>query len=85
MNTVAEVLDLIVPKGIEYTLIGDPKTEQEYTEAITWHSEGNYPTWTQIQAGKVFLEEQIANKVASKLALLDRLGITEEEAKLLLS
>ena len=31
------------------------------------------------------LEEATANKVAAKTALLERLGITEDEAKLLLS
>lgn len=83
--SVAKVLDLIVAKGLEYTLHGDPQTAKEYDEAIIWHSEGSAPTWAQIQAGIVLLENQETNKAAEKVALLERLGITSDEAKLLIS
>jgi hypothetical protein len=82
---VAKVLDLIVPKGVEYVLVGDPQNAKEYAAAITWLGEGNAPTWTQIQAGVVALDQASVDKVARKEALLDRLGITAEEAQLLLS
>ena len=82
--SVAKVLDLIVPKGIEYTLVGDPSNAEEYAQAITWHREGSAPTWDQVQAGFIALEQESANKAAEKQALLTRLGITADEAKLLL-
>jgi len=82
---VAKVLDLIVPKSVEYVLVGDPQNAKEYNEAITWLSEGTAPTWTEIQAGIVALDQANADKVARKEALLSRLGITAEEAALLLS
>jgi len=83
--SVAKVLDLIVAKGVEYTLIGEPTNAAEYAAAITWHSAGNAPTWSEIQAGFVSLENQAEAKAAEKTALLARLGLTADEAKLLLS
>lgn len=83
--SVASVLDLIVPKGIEYTLIGNPTNAEEYAEAITWHSKGSAPSWAEIEAGFTALEQASANKAAEKQALLDRLGISADEARLLLS
>ena len=85
MNTVAEVLDLIVAKGVEYTLIGEPTDAKEYADAIIWHGVGNAPTWSEIQAGFVLLQNQSQAKAAEKTALLARLGLTDAEAKLLLS
>lgn len=83
--SVAKVLDLIVPKGIEYTLVGDPSNAEEYAHAIIWHSEGSAPTWAQVQAGFLALEQEGANKATAKAELLARLGITAEEAALLLA
>ena len=82
---IAKVLDLIVPRGIEYTLIGDPQNSKEYSEAITWLSEGSAPTWAEIQTGIIALEKKAADKVAKKEALFTRLGITAEEMELLLA
>jgi hypothetical protein len=82
--SVAKVLDLIVAKGKEYTLSGDPSNAEEYAKAIIWHSAGSAPSWAEIEAGFIALEQEVANKAASKQALLDRLGITQEEANLLL-
>jgi len=65
----------------QFVLAGDDLTwcDEEQTE----------PTETEIQAGWVaYQAAQIAEaeaKAAQKAALLDRLGITEEEAKLLLA
>jgi hypothetical protein len=57
---------------------------------LTWcDEEQTEPTETEIQAGWVaYQAAQIAEaeaKASQKAALLDRLGITEEEAKLLLA
>jgi hypothetical protein len=83
--SVAEVLDLIVPKGVEYVLVGDPKNAKEYASSITWLGEGNAPTWSEIQSGIRALEQAVTDKIAKKEELFDRLGITAEEAKLFLA
>jgi hypothetical protein len=69
--------------GEEWTMDGD-----EYS-GLTWLSDSPKPTkaildgfWSTVQAE--ILAENEAN-MAAKTALLDRLGITEAEAKLLLS
>jgi hypothetical protein len=85
MNTIAEVLDFIVPKGIEYTLIGNPTNAGEYKDALNWHSEGTAPTWTEIQTGLTQLQQKVNQVAADKAALLAKLGITADEARLLLS
>jgi hypothetical protein len=83
--SVAQVLDLIVPKGVEYSLLGNPTNAEEYAEAITWHSKGSAPSWAEIEAGFLALEQEATNKAAEKQAILDRLGISADEARLLLS
>jgi len=85
MDTVAQVLDLIVPKGVEYTLIGNPTNAAEYADALTWHSSGSAPTWAEVQAGFTQLQSKTDQAAADKAALLAKLGITADEAKLLLS
>jgi hypothetical protein len=82
--SVAKVLDLIVAKGVEYTLVGEPTNAKEYAEAITWHSAGSAPSWSEIEAGFIAVDNQATDKSAAKAALLERLGITAEEATLLL-
>jgi hypothetical protein len=64
-------------------------TEQDYSTVIWTKLEGNPPTQTQIDAA---IEEVKANKIAAeamvatqKQALLAKLGITADEARLLLS
>jgi hypothetical protein len=64
-------------------------TNNDY-ETIKWDVlEGEAPTQTEINAAikQIKADEIIdnANKVASKAALLEKLGITAEEATLLLS
>lgn len=76
-----EVLEMLC-SGLEYTLVGD-----DY-EDINWH--GNKPAITKAQyvAGFQKYDEwklaQDSAKAAAKDAVLERLGITEDEAKLLL-
>lgn len=64
-------------------------TDNDYS-TIVWHIlEGDAPTQAEIdEAIEQIKADEIAEaqtKAAAKSALLDRLGITEDEAKLLLS
>jgi hypothetical protein len=82
MANASEVLLMLCP-GVEYTLIGDkyedidwlgqeaPLTKKQFTDGFA-----KFDAW---QA------EQNSAKAAAKTELLDRLGITAEEAKLLLA
>ena len=70
-------------QGKEWTTVGG-----EYTD-IVWHSEGSKPSkatldglWASVQ--QEITDEPAAN-AAAKAALLDKLGITAEEARMLLS
>lgn len=54
-----------------------PLTEQEIADMEAAAAEA--------EAARVAAEAEAANKAAAKAELLDRLGITEEEAKLLLA
>ena len=67
-----------------------PNTEFVITDndikTIVWHTEGvTTPTKKQIEDEIKRLEAIEAEKPAAKAALLERLGITAEEASLLLS
>jgi len=77
-----EVLEMLC-SGKEWTLIGD-----NY-EDIDWHGKNAPITKKQYEDGfaqfDTFKAEQEAAKVTAKAALLQRLGITAEEAALLLS
>jgi hypothetical protein len=77
-----QVLFMLCP-DIEYTLSG------ENYEDIVWHNGSPAITKAQYEAGfaqyDAWKAEQDAAKAAQKAALLDRLGITQEEAKLLLA
>lgn len=70
-------------KGQEWHLVGD-----DY-EGLNWLSDTPKPTlkdlekqWPEVQTKIAQME---AEKLANKQAILDRLGITKEEAKLILS
>ena len=69
--------------GKEWSLSGD-----NYGDLV-WLSEGKAPTLAAIEAEIAALPakkaQAEANKAAEKTALLAKLGITEDEAKLLLS
>ena len=81
MATSVEVLGMLIPNG-GYIQIGEdfegiefrtcePITKKQYTDG--------FAQFDKLKA------KQDADRVIAKTALLDRLGITEEEAKLLLS
>lgn len=77
-----EVLQMLCA-GKEWTI-----SEDDY-ESIIWKDDKVLLTKEQFEAGfakyDTWKAQQDADKAAEKAALLDRLGITEAEAKLLLS
>jgi len=77
----AEVLTAKYPNA-QWSLNGD-----NY-EGLTWLSETKKPTKAELDANAALLEEEKETakleKEAAKSALLDRLGITADEASLLL-
>lgn len=79
---IAFVLGFMRP-GEEWKLSGD-----DY-ESLEWLSDTQKPTLKEIEnaepAAIAAREEKIAAAQAKKQALLERLGITEEEASLLLA
>lgn len=82
--TITDALIKLLP-NVEWTI-----TDNDLSTLII-HSEGNYKIPNEIDVENAIIELQaefLANeqkKSAAKSALLERLGITEEEAKLLLS
>jgi hypothetical protein len=80
MATGAEVLSMLIPTG-GWVITGDDFKGIEFIEAKPI-------TKAQFEAGfakvDAYKAEQIAKALAAKSALLERLGITEDEAKLLL-
>ena len=82
MATGSQVLEMLLPEG-GWIIYGND------FENITWIDERPRCTKAQFEAGfaqyDAWKAEQDAEKAAEKQALLDRLGITADEAKLLLS
>jgi hypothetical protein len=77
-----QVLEMLCPEG-GYIIVG------EDFDNITWVDERPRCTKAQFEAGFAQYDswkaEQAQAKATQKAALLDRLGITEDEAKLLLA
>ena len=64
----------------EWTMSGDDLS------TLVIHTEGvKAPTKAQVDAQIKKAAEEEANKVAVKIAILERLGLTEEEASLILA
>ncbi len=78
---IVEALAYLAPKG-GWTLSGD-----NYNDLV-WLAEGNPPTLAEVEAEIAIIparkEQAKAEAQAKRQALLAKLGITEEEAKLLL-
>ena len=74
---IAEALIRLTPDAV-WTLNGDSYSD------IEWLCECPKPTLKQVEAEVAKAPEIAAAKVATRAALLERLGITEDEAKLLL-
>jgi hypothetical protein len=77
-----QVLKMLCP-NVEYTIDG------ENFDSIVWNNSSEAITKAEFEAGFAQFDswkaEQETEAEAKKKALLDRLGITNEEAKLLLS
>jgi hypothetical protein len=82
MATGAEVLEMLLPAG-GWILTGDD------FDGITWVDDRPRCTKAEYEAGfakyDAWKADQDTNAVADKAALLAKLGITADEAKLLLS
>jgi hypothetical protein len=74
---IADALLRLCPDA-QYTLVGD-----EYDD-INWLSDVKKPTKASVIAEIAKEPQMAAAKQSAKAALLERLGITEDEAKLLL-
>jgi hypothetical protein len=79
MITTAQAVASLRP-NVEWTMNGDD------VENIIWHTANVEPlTTAEVNAEIKRLEKLESSKASAKSALLDRLGITAEEANLLLS
>jgi hypothetical protein len=78
----ADVLDMLIPTG-GWVIYGDDFDSIIYNDGIKPITKKQYADgFAQYDAWKA---KQDLTKAAAKAALLERLGITEDEAKLLLS
>jgi hypothetical protein len=82
MATGKDVLNMLIPSG-GWVIYGDDFDSIIYDEGITQISKKQFTDG--FAAFDAWKSQQDATKAASKSALLDRLGITAEEAALLLS
>lgn len=76
-----EVLSMLIPNG-GFVQIGDEYEGIQFLECEPITKEQYEAGFAEYDAWKA---EQDATRAATKAALLERLGITEDEAKLLLS
>lgn len=80
-------IDQLVPQAIYFGGV-EFNTEEEF-DALRWEDERAKPTWSQVKSASdkfyANLKKTEADKIAKKAELLSKLGITEEEAKILLS
>ncbi len=77
-----EVLEMLLPNG-GWVIYGDDFDSIRYDDGVNPISKKQFVDgFAQYDAWKA---EQDATQAATKAALLERLGITEDEAKLLLS
>lgn len=82
MATVSDVLFMLIPTG-GWVITGDDFNSIRYDEGVTPITRKQFDDgFAQYDAWKA---QQESEKTAQRQALLNRLGITEDEAKLLLS
>jgi len=81
MATGAEVLNMLIPTG-GWVITGDEYEGIKFLEAEPITKTEFEAGFAQYDARKT---EQDATQAAAKTALLEKLGITEDEAKLLLA
>ena len=81
MATGAEVLSMLIPSG-GWVITGEDYAGIQFIEAEPITEAEFQAGFAQVDAWKA---EEAAKAAAAKLSVLERLGITEEEAKLILS
>jgi len=81
MATGVEVLSMLIPSG-GWAITGDKYEDIQFIEAEPITKSEFEAGFKKVDAWKL---EQEIGKANAKAALLERLGITEDEAKLLLS
>ena len=79
---IAQALEVLFPEGNWGTLYGDANNANEYETALKFTGKGKAPTWEQIQSVKL---PTLTDKEAEKAVVLAKIGLTGDEAKLLLS
>jgi hypothetical protein len=82
MEKGAKVLEMLIPTG-GWAIQGDDFNSIYYDEGVTRLTQKQFDDG--LKAVDAWLAEQQATKAAEKAALLARLGLTDDEAKLLLS
>ena len=81
MATGGEVLSMLIPNG-GYTIMGDDFQSIRYDEGVKPITKKQFDdSFAKYDAWKA---EQDAAKATTKQAILDRLGLTADEAKLIL-
>ncbi len=83
MTTKQEMLAIIKAENPEALKVGSDQVG--YTELSKAESDAILNSWTDARLAKEAALAEAEAKAAEKAALLDRLGITEAEAQLLLS
>lgn len=78
MSDLVKAIQHLIP-GAEFTL-----TDDDYSTIVWNEAPVKAPTLADIEKAKQALASAEADKAAAKVALLERLGITKEEAALLL-
>ena len=77
--------EMIAQLKSEYPVLKTGNDENGYTELSNDEYELTISNWADAELAKIAEEAEIEANAAAKAALLNRLGITEDEAKLLLA
>ena len=83
MTTKKEMLEIIKAENPNGLRVGNE--EEGYTQLSQAETDAILDSWANARLAKEAALAEAEAKAAQKAALLDRLGITEEEAKLLLA
>jgi len=82
MKTKQEMIEIIKAENPALKLGDD---DAGYTELSATEYEAQIAEWADARLAKEAIVLEVQSKATAKTALLERLGITEDEAKLLLS
>lgn len=83
MIDVALGIEAVVPTAEYFGSTTD--NTKECFDNLNWQDSRPKPTWKEVQDGYAQAQADAQAKATAKAALLDRLGITAEEAQLLLA